>query len=524
MHWPPRRAAGQRQGSAFVDVVVHAMGWMRGHRQDHRLDLFDHPGFGPWGRYLEGILHQLPPRVDIVMFTDVTHWVYSEYGLMDHELIPDRDHETPLPWGFWLYAAKPDPALAMVYDRRTFHARPRSYYRIFQDSMHFSIGDVTYSEGHHDHVDQWMWQRLLWDPHRSVEDVIAEYARTWFGLEAADAMAQAIFQLEENLSAPLETNEGIGRLRDLVNEAGHLMPPRVMERSYLWCQYMQKAVLDKYVQLRLRRQLRVQSNVERALAEGIDNGRLERAVKRAQALLDEEIETDEMKRLRAEAGRLGEESDRIFGVRNVGYFNLDLDLIGMGWLRKQVADAAEAPAKEQRELIERVVHYEDAGEGGFYDNAGTSGGAPRLTCGWSYGDGGFAESNRASQRTMAFTTDQDQGVTFEYDGLDPDAQYRVRATLVRPLYLPRYAGFQPQKTQSIYADDHCLAKDLELPAFTCGFFEYDVPKEITRDGRLKLGFRKSEGVGEGPRPDVTVWRNTGGWGTLCSEVWLMKKP
>jgi hypothetical protein len=22
---------------------------------------------------------------------------------------------------------------------------------------------------------------------------------------------------------------------------------------------------------------------------------------------------------------------------------------------------------------------------------------------------------------------------------------------------------------------------------------------------------------------VTIWRNTGGWGTLVSEVWLMKK-
>ena len=28
-----------------------------------------------------------------------------------------------------------------------------------------SLGDVAYSEGHHDHVNQWIYQRLFWDPH-----------------------------------------------------------------------------------------------------------------------------------------------------------------------------------------------------------------------------------------------------------------------------------------------------------------------------------------------------------------------
>jgi len=501
----------------------NAMGWMPGRRQDHRMDLFDHPGFGPHGRYLQEILHQLPPSIDIVMFTDLTHWVYSQYGLMDHELIPDRNHELPPHWGHWLYDKRPDPAFEQVYNRRTFHARPRHYHRAFRETMGYTIGDVAYSEGHHDHLNTWMWQRLLWSPHRSVEDVVSEYARVWFGPEAADTMAQAIFQLEENLSASQDNRQGVDRLIDLVRKAGQRMPAGARKANYLWGQYMQKALLDRYVKLREARQCALAVEVEGLLAEALRTGRNDRALNEAKARFEADIETSEMKALRAEAGQLGSQTDATFGVRNVGYFNLDRDLIGLGWLRKQVAEAQKAARDERQTILRRVVHYEDPGEGGFYDNAGGRSQSPHLTRGWPFGDGIFSEENRRSQRTMVFTTDDDPGVTFEYRDLDRTAQYRVRLTLVRPAYLPRYAVNQKQKSQSIFADDVCLAKDLELPVRKCRFFEFDIPKKVTQDGELRLWFRKSKGIGEGPESKLTVWRNTGGWGTLCSEVWLMKK-
>jgi hypothetical protein len=168
------------------------------------------------------------------------------------------------------------------------------------------------------------------------------------------------------------------------------------------------------------------------------------------------------------------------------------------------------------------VNYEDPGEGGFYDNAGVPGAAPRLIHGWPYGDGGFDGANRRSQRTMAFTTDEERGVAFRYKGLNPAARYRVRLTLVRPKYLPRFGIFQHQTGQSIYADDHLLAENLELPEYVADFFEYDVPPEATADGELVLWMKKQPGVGEGLASDVSIWRNTGGWGTLVSEVWLSR--
>jgi len=501
----------------------NAMGWMPGRRQDHRMDLFDHPAFGPWSRYPQEVLRQLPPEVGLVMFTDCTHWVYSEFGLMDHELIPDRNHDLPPPWGGWLYRQKPDPALAMVYDRRTFHARPRSYYRAFQEMMPFAMGDVAYSEGHHDHLNQWMWQRLLWNPHRAVEDVVGEYAETFFGAEAAQGMAEAIFQLEQNLSAPLATNEGIDRFYAEVKEAGGRMPSAEFDRNYLWRQYMQKAALDKYLQLRLRAQLERQARAESRLKPALGGNGLTETLSEVQRALKEDIESTEMKRLREEAGRLGEESDRLYGVRSEGYFNLEKDFIGLGWFAEQVDRALAVQGSEQESLARAAVYYEDPGPGGFYDDPGAPGRAPHLTAGYAFGETNFDPSNRISQRNMAFTTDEAKGVTFEYRDLDPTAAYRVRVCLVRPGYLPRYASFQPQKTESIYADDVGLVKDLEVPLEKAEFFEFDIPRTATQDGLLRIWFQKSAGVGEGAPATVTIWRNTGGWGTLCSEIWLTKK-
>ena len=124
---------------------------------------------------------------------------------------------------------------------------------------------------------------------------------------------------------------------------------------------------------------------------------------------------------------------------------------------------------------------------------------------------------------MAFTTDEERGVTFRYEQLDPQAQYRVRLSLVRPRYARRYAGRQHQTGESIFADNFPLAENLELPEYRADFFEFDIPKAATSDGKLTLWLKKQPGIGEGLKSDVTVWRNTGGWGTLVSEVWLMKK-
>jgi hypothetical protein len=239
-------------------------------------------------------------------------------------------------------------------------------------------------------------------------------------------------------------------------------------------------------------------------------------------------ETPEMIRLREEAGRLGDESNALFGVRSDGYFNLEHDFIGLGWIQRQLERAKAAQGKEKVELLAMITDYENPGEGGFYDNLGTFNKAPNLVNGYPYDHGQpyvgemLSEANRPSQRSMHFTQDEDQGVTLHYRDLDPKAAYRIRFTFVRPWYQARYAFRMNQKSQSIYADDMILAENLELPLQMSDFFTFDIPPSTTKDGELFIRLDRAHDVARGERVTIEQWRNSGGWGTIVSEVWLMK--
>lgn len=507
-----------------------AMSWQPGHRQTHRMDLFRYPGFGPPARYPQEILHELPPGQDLVFFNELTHWRYSQNGFIQAYPRADRNGDQPPHWNHWLYERQPDAALTMVYDRLTFFAWPRYYHWYFNQVMRYGIGDVTHSSGTHDHFNQWMWQRLLWSPQRSVEDVMAEYTRTWFGPEAAPLMAEAIFQLEDNLvekpGVPITKKSGIERCYRLVQQAGAKMPAAMRKQSWLWREYMQKAALDRHIQLSVQQQTRLQERIEQAVARSGSDATIERAL----SWLGELRETTDMARLRKEAERLGEESNRLFGVRSEGQFSLEHDFIGLGWLKRQLQRARAAQGAERAELLRMITHYEDPGEGGFYDNCGTLDRCPNVVHGYPYDfgqplvPGMNSEGNRPSQRTMHFTQDEDQGVTFHYRGLDSTAAYRIRFTLVRPWYQDRYRTRMNQHTETIYAGDKVLARDFEIPEAMSDHFTFDIPSEAIRNGELVIRFERAADVAHGSRLEREVWRNTGGWGTIVSEAWLMKRP
>jgi hypothetical protein len=55
------------------------------------------------------------------------------------------------------------------------------------------------------------------------------------------------------------------------------------------------------------------------------------------------------------------------------------------------------------------------------------------------------------------------------------------------------------------------------------FFTYDIPANATADCELTIRLERAADVANGDRVSVEQWRNSGGWGTLASEVWLIKK-
>ena len=448
-------------------------------RDDLRDDLFEYPGTGPVNRYLAEILNNIPKHQTITHYSDITHWIRSQYNL---------EH--------------PDPHLMKAYDRRTFHTRPAAFYRIFQAIMPFSQGDIIYSEGYHDEFHQYMWNRLLWNPNRSLNNVMAEYCTYHFGREAAPLMAEAMVQLEKNLEAPLATNEGVDRYYLLVKEAGWTMPPHLAKNNYRWMLHMQKAALDKYFQLKLRRE----SDREMAL-ESIASSEPDAALEKASVLMAEPLESPDMAALKAEAGRLGEATDQIIGLRNVGYFSTDTPLTSLGWTAAQYDKAAASSGEDRAAILHQLAHYEDPGPGGYYDDAGQPGRQPHLVKGSSYDTTRFMDpNNRPSQNTIAYSLDDPRGVAFRYTDLDPEAMYRVRVTLVAPR-IPRPGGDATKRVQHILADGEYIARGVEVPMMSAEQFEFDIPVDATADGTL----------------EVTLERGEDTVGLVVSEIWLMKR-
>jgi len=457
-------------------------------RSELREDLFVYPGAGPVNRYLAETLNQLPRYQKIVHYSDITHWISAQYEVEN-----------------------PEPNLVRVYGRRTFHTRPNAFYQVFQAIMPFSEGDIIYSEGYHDEFHQYLWNRLLWDPNRSLDDVTLEYGRLHFGEAAADLMRQAMNQLEENLEAPLATNPGIDRYYLLVKEAGWQVSARTMEQDHRWRLHMQKAALDKYLQLKVQRERTQEDRVVRAVLAALEPNGLEAGLAAAAATLEEPFETPEMAALKDEARRLGEESEARFGVRSVGYFALDNPLTSLAWLARVVEQAvASDTADAKRTVLSAVADYAALEDGEFYDDAGNSARQPHLVKGGSFDATAMMDpANRPSHNTLAYNLDEVRGVIFRYTGLDTDAAYKVRMTLVLPRIPLAMLDLDapPRKAQHILADGEYLAKDVELPEFTARQFDYDVPKRFTEDGTLEIAFERCEG----------------GLGTLVSEIWLLKK-
>lgn len=293
---------------------------------DMRDDLFEYSGMGAVNRYLPELLRGLPADQHIVHYSDITHYISAQYAL-----------------------ERPEPNLVRSYGRRAFHARPVAMYRIFQKIMPFSEGDIIYSEGNHDEFHQYLWNRLLFDPNRALEDVMMEYCTLYFGSEAAPTMVEALLQLEKNMVAPLEENEGIGRYYALVKEAGERMPAWRMARDYRWRLHMQKAALDQYIQHKLRIELDKERRVRALLEPALERGKLIAAAAQAVAIVEEPIETPAMKALREEARQLGAETDARHGDRITGYFRLDQPLRpldDMARLLKE-AQAAERGASDK---------------------------------------------------------------------------------------------------------------------------------------------------------------------------------
>ena len=455
---------------------------------------FEYEGFGPTGNYLKHLHHELPGGIQIILFTDLTHWINSQYGV-----------------------SSPDPALTAVFGRRTWNARPRRFHQVGREILHYASGDIPYNEGMHGDFNKWFWNRMLWNPHQTAEHLTSEYCRYWFGPEAEEEMAEAIFLMEETLEKPVLGNGNIPRALELIRSAGKKIPQNLKVQDYRWRIIAQKALIDRYTQLGLARGEKLKELARPMLEEARTSVAPGRAIEKALRILNLPKITDQMKEILDEAMALGEESNHIVGYRAPACLTVnDLDLTEIGWWVKILNEGLSTLNEEEMvNAVNMVLEYENPGPGGFYDRVGLFDRPGTLICsGLRWMLYPFSGPARLSHYGLAYPDPlEGDSITFAYKGLVEGEQYTLRA-LVRGHRL----GSRPEEEKgevgvSVEVNGRTIAGELEVTG-TLSFLEVDVPRELTDLGDVKIS------LVTGPDPTATgKGRMMAG---LCN-IWLMKK-
>ena len=446
---------------------------------------FEYEGFGPTGNYLKYLYHELPRTTTIALYSDITHWMQAQYAV-----------------------PHPDVALAALYDRRSWNARPHNFHRVAQEILHYAVGDIHYSEGMHDDFNKWFWYRMLWNPNQSAETVTSEYCRYWFGPEAAPEFEQAIYLMEKTLERPVLGNPGIGQAVDLLRSAGKKIPENLLRTDWRWRVFMEKALMDRYLQMELEHGAALKQAADAALADADANPKpaLEKALK----LLEETMETAAMKAVRSEATQRGEESNTIEGYREPACYLVDkYDFTEVSWWKKALQDAlASNNEARHRNTAHMILNYANPGEGGYYDDLGWPNDCPRLVNGEAlWGFSPIEGPARLSHYSLAYQFGgKNGGVALAYDGLDPKAQYVLRIGVGGRTEEQRAADMK--LSESVIADGVPVGEPFEIPKDAPGLFEFDIPPAATQDGAVRIELKPGNGI-------LPI--------TAAAEVWLMRK-
>jgi len=192
---------------------------------------------------------------------------------------------------------------------------------------------------------------------------------------------------------------------------------------------------------------------------------------------------------------------------------LDRPLNDRLWLQGELQKiSATKDSATQLEMIDRILHWEDPGPGGFYDDLGNSTKQPHLVrTSTRWDDPGFVRGpqeahfrslnnySRGQVSPLKWSwLDYAQGTPMmvRYKDLPADAKYRLRVT-----YHGRFAPVMTLTANGHHEIHGALA--MPEPVWPV---EFDIPHVLTRNGKLEL------------RWDLVDRR-----GCQVAEVWLMRR-
>jgi hypothetical protein len=459
--------------------------------------------FGPQQRMsVEELRKRLPKRYAIRFYPDITHSLRAQYP------VPD-----------W------DVAYALTLQREPINPRPIDQAQIFRTLQPVQqAGFLTYSEGCNDDVNKFVWSGLGWNPDADVIGILRDYSRYFIGGALTESFAQGVLALERNWRGPLKANIGVestlAQFRDMEAKA---TPAQKLNWRFQQAQY--RANYDAYIRSRLLAETAQEERALTILRDAKRRGAVEAMAAAEAALRPEPIAAD----LRARTFELAEalfQSIRMqlsvprYQAIAVGRgANLDLidhPLNNGPWLRAQFSEIRAMGSESDRlNAIDSIVNWTNPGAGGFYDDLGDPLNQPHLVQNVSFDkDPAFLRGAMTSFTARApFTplrmstwteaqTLNDQPLEMQYRGLDQSAQYRVRII---------YSGDNTPVPVRLAANDKYELHAMKPKPTDLRPVEFDVPKEATAGGELKLTWTKPAGMGGNGR------------GVQVAEVWLIRK-
>ncbi|MBI5092896.1 MAG: PKD domain-containing protein [Candidatus Hydrogenedentes bacterium] len=423
--------------------------------------------YGPWTwMTLEEERSRTPSKYPVRHYADITHSVRCQY---------------PVPeW---------DRALAHTLNREAPNPRPFDEAAIHNRFASLTNGFIAYSEGSHDDVNKDVWLMRGWDPSIAV-----------VGPLAANTNVDAAFTHWTQLESQ---NPGLAT-------------------NWRWQFLLLRAYYDKYIKERLANETSLETQATATLANAPALG-ADTAMANAVAILAQAtsapVRTDLRTRIADLCAALFT-SIKYQSSTSAPYFasglerSCVLDLVDWPVNNRYLYEAECATiaglSGESAKLagIQGLIHHEDAGPGGFYDDLGNASKQAHLVQqnAWQ-DDPGYVQSTQDEFLWHAgATTDplkgaarlswQDQGQTLygqplqmHYTGLDPRVEYTVSATI-----FGRFNSVVNTSADGVLLGSNGSSTQAQT---------YTVPVSATADAVLDL-----------------TWELVSGRGCQVSEVWL----
>jgi hypothetical protein len=459
--------------------------------------------FGPQQRVgVQELRERVPKRYGIRFYPDITHSLRSQYP------VPD-----------W------DVAYALTLQREPINPRPMDEAHIFHLLQPVQqAGFLTYSEGCNDDVNKFIWSSLGWDPDTPVVDVLRQYSRYFIGGKFGEAFAQGLLALERNWRGPLKANTGVETTLAQFREMEAKAPPG-QKLNWRFQQALYRAYYDAYVRSRLLAETAQEERAMAALRDAKRSGAAQAMSAAEAALQPEPVATD----LRARVFELAEalfqsihmqlSVDRYNAIAVGRGANLDLvdhPLNNAPWLRARFANIRGMQDEaSQLKALDEIVNWTNPGPGGFYDDLGDPLNQPHLLRNVSFDKDpaylqgamtSFSARPPFSPLRMSWWTEaqtlNDQPMEMQYRGLDRTAQYRVRIV---------YSGDSTPVSVRLAANERFEIHPMKPKPVDFGPVEFDIPKEATAGGELKLTWTKPLGMGGNGR------------GVQVAEIWLIRE-